>query len=192
VAALALIFFVSLSLNLITNFALGTRELLPQKQTPALLSFYPWFVIFVSTLLLWVLFARILLFTGGIFDLLLILPLSALTSTALEKFFLRLVSQDSGESDNVFAAGLSGHELTAVSVLLTLHFALSFADAMLLSLAFSAGALLAYLIIREIQKRSSAETLPHGLRGTPLVLISMGLLSLVFSAASVLFLKIFL
>jgi electron transport complex protein RnfA len=187
-------------MNFLLNFGLGTRELLPKKMPHTFTFFYPWLVLFVSTLLLWVLFARILFFFGGIFDLILILPLSALTSAAVEKLFLRFVSQykelginpEVSFTDGLFTAGSSYHELTAVSVLLSLHFALSFADALLLSLTFSAGSLLAFLIIREIQKRSATETMPHGLRGTPIVLISMGLLSLVCSAVSILFLKIFL
>jgi len=195
-AALALVFFAALSLNLFLNFGLGTREFLPHKQPPSTAPFYyPWLVLFVSTLLLWVLFARILSFFGGIFDLILILPVSALTSAALEKLFFSFTSQYKEmevKPEFLFAAGSSWHEMAAVSVFLSLHFALSFADALLLSFAFSAGSLMAFLIIREIQKRSSLETIPHGLRGTPIVMISMGLLSLVFSAVSVLFLKIFL
>lgn len=194
-AALALVFFAALSLNLLLNFGVGTRELLPHKQFHAFTFYYPWLVIFVSALLLWVLFARILLFFGGIFDLILILPLSALASAALEKLFFYCVSQYKNmevKPGFLFTAGSSYHELAAVSVLLSLHLALSFADALLLSLTFSAGSLLAFLIIKEIQKRSFLETIPHGLRGTPIVMISMGLLSLAFSAVSVLFLKIFL
>jgi len=199
VTTLALVFFAALSANLLLSFGLGTRELLPQKP-PHVFTLYPWVVLFVSTLLLWVLFARVLLFFGGIFDLILILPLSALISAALEKFLFRIAAQYKNPEvkpeippfSGLFIAGSSYHELAAVSVLLTLHFALSFADALLLSLTFCAGSLLAFLIIREIQKRSFMETIPHGLRGAPIVLISMGLLSLVFSAVSVLFLKIFL
>jgi len=194
-AVMALVFFAALSLNLFLNYGLGIREFLPQKQHYDDTFYYPWLVLFVSTLLLWVLFARILSFFGGIFDLILILPLSALASAALEKFFFNFLSRYKDMEVKpvfLFTAGSSWHEMTAVSVLLSLHFALSFAEALLLSLTFSAGNLMAFLIIREIQKRSSLETIPRGLRGTPIIMISMGLLSLVFSAVSVLFLKIFL
>jgi electron transport complex protein RnfA len=44
-------------------------------------------------------------------------------------------------------------------------------------------------IVLEIYKRSSIEAVPSFLRGTPLFLISLGLLSLVCSAASVFFLQ---
>ena len=197
-AALALLFFTAFSLNLLVNFALGIKELILRERSPALHLYYPWFILFVSTLLLWVFFARTLLFTGGILNFLLIFPLSSLASFGLEKLFFYLISRnkdrfkDIGENPCVFSIGSSYNGLAAAALFLTLHFALSFSDAFLLSLAFSAGGLLAFLIIKEIQKRSFLETIPYGLRGTPILLLSMGLLSLVFSAASALFLKIFL
>lgn len=193
-ASLALVFFAALSMNLFLNFALGAREILKRKEIPVLHLSYPWIILFVTSLLLWVLFARILRFSGGIFDLLLLLPLSAAASSALEKFFFYFASQykNLGANPELFTAGSAYSELTAVSALLTLRFALSFADAALLSLTFSVGGVAAFLIIKEIQKRSSIETIPYGLRGTPVLLVSMGILSLVFSAVSVLLLKSFL
>ena len=191
-ALLALVFFAALSLNLILNFAVGVREVTQRKQIPALHLAYPWLILFVSTLLLWVFFARIFAFSRGILDFLLILPLSVLASSVLEKLFYRFVVPPPEGMSALFTVGSSYSELTAVSVLLTLHFAVSFADALLLSLSFAVGGFAVFLIIKEIQKRSSIEIIPYGLRGTPILLISMGILSLVFSAVSVLLLKSFL
>ena len=193
-AVFALVFFAALSFNLFLNFALGVRELILRERTPAVLLYYPWVVLFISTLFLWILFARILFFTGGILDYFLIFPLSVLGSMGLEILFFRFAVPLTKQHENpgLFSAGSSYNGLAAAALFLTLHFALSFADAFLLSLTFSAGALLAFLIIKEIQKRSFLEAIPRGLRGTPILLVSMGLLALVFSAASVLFLKIFL
>jgi len=193
-AVFALVFFTALSLNLFLNFALGIKELILRERAPAILLYYPWIVLFVSTLFLWILFARILFFTGGIFDYFLIFPLSVLGSMGLEILFFRFAKPLTKQHENpcLFSAGSSYNGLSAVALFLTLHFALTFTDAFLLSLTFSAGALLSFLIIKEIQKRSFLEAIPHGLRGTPILFISMGLLSLIFSGASVLFLKIFL
>jgi electron transport complex protein RnfA len=190
-ASLALVFFSALSLNLFGNFALGAKGLVQQKEMPLLHIFYPWLILFVSTLLLWVFFARIFAFSGGIFHFLLLLPCSVLASSLLEKLFFRFALQykDVGKNPELFAAGTVYNELAAVACFLTLCLALSFSDAILLSLSFSAGCLLAFLLIKEIQKRSTIETIPYGLRGTPLLLISLGLLSLVFSAVSILLLK---
>jgi len=83
----ALVFFAALSLNLLVNFALGIKELVQRERAPAVLIYYPWIILFVSTLLLWVFFARILFFVD--LDFLLVLPLSVLGSQELEKFFFR-------------------------------------------------------------------------------------------------------
>ena len=109
--------------------------------------------------------------------------------TGSGKFFRNF---NPGENPGVFSPGSSYNGLAAAALFLTLRFAVSFTDALLLSFAFSAGGLLAFLIVKEIQKRSFLETIPYQLRGAPILLVSMGLLSVVFSAASVLFLKIFL
>ena len=209
--ALALVLFAALSLNLLLHFALGIKELILRERFPPILLYYPWIILFVSTILLWVFFARILFFTGGIFDLFLVFPLSVLCSMALEKLLFRVLLavkeypllkglsikdiplvENPAENKGVFSVGSTFNGMAGAALFLTLHFALSFADAVLLALAFSAGGLLAFLLVKEIQKRSFLETIPYSLRGTPLLLITMGLLSLVFSAASVLFLKIFL
>jgi len=186
--SIALAFFAALSLNLLQNFALGTKEIVQQKEISLLHIFYPWIILFVSTLLLWIFFAGILKFTGGMFHFLLALPLSVLLSSFLEKLLFHAVLQYN-ENPKLFTAGASYNELTAAACFLTLCFALSFTDALLLSFAFSLGCLCSFLIIKEIQKRSAIETIPYVLRGTPILLVSLGLLSLVFSAVSVLLLK---
>jgi electron transport complex protein RnfA len=187
----ALLFFAALSLNLFRVFALGAKELVRQKEIPLMHIFYPWIILFISTSILWVFFAGILGFTGGLFHFLLILPLSVLLSSFLEKCLFHFGAQykDMGENPKLFAAGASYNELAAGACFLTLMFALSFTDAMLLSFAFSLGCLVSFLITKEIQKRSCIETIPYGLRGTPILFVSLGLLSLVFSAVSVLLLK---
>ena len=193
-AALALVFFAALSLNLFLNFALGINKLILDERPRALLLYYPWIVLFAATFLLWVFFARVLLFSGALLDFMLIFPFSVLGSMAMEMLFFRLFLPYTGLKENpgLFSIGSSYNGLSAAALFLTLHFALSLTDALLLSLIFSAGGLLTFLIIKEIQKRSFLESIPYRLRGTPVLLISMGLLTLVFSAASVLFLKIFL
>lgn len=190
-ASLALFFFAALSLNLLVNFALGVNELMRRERSPEHQFFYPWVVLFVSTLLLWILFARMLFFTGGIFDYLLVFPCSVLGSMALETLFFYCLSRLKKPEENprLFSVGAPYNALAAAALFLTLRFALSLADALILSFAFSAGGIFSFLVIKEIQKRSFLEAIPRGLRGTPVLLISLGLLSLMFSAAAMLFLK---
>jgi len=63
----------------------------------------------------------------------------------------------------------------------------SFAQAAVLSFGFAAGSSLAVMITGEIRRRSAVEAVPDCLRGGPLVLAAMGLLSLVFISAATVF-----
>ncbi|MDR1306981.1 MAG: hypothetical protein LBK74_05365 [Treponema sp.] len=186
----ALFCFASLSLNLMLDFALGIREMVSRERTPRTRCYYPWAVLFVSTALLWVFFARVIGFLG-IFDYLLIFPLSALASFGIEKLVFRLVPR-LGENPRIFKTGSPYNGLSAAALAVTLQFAADFGEALSLSAGFALGGLFAFFIIKEIQKRSFLEAIPYGLRGTPLLLISMGILALIFSAVSALFLKIVL
>ena len=185
---MALLFFAGLSLNLLLAFALGIGELVSRERSPAPLLYYPWGIHFVSTLLVWLFFARIISFAGGILDYVLIFPLSVLAGMGLEKLLFRLAPR-LGTNPGVFAPGSAYNGLSLVSVLLTLQFALSFFEALILSFTFAAGGLGAFLTIKEIQKRSFLELIPYRLRGTPVLLISLGILSMVCSAAAALLLK---
>ena len=184
----ALFFFSTLSLNLLLNCALGMGELAARERSPRIRIYCPWFILFVSTALLWLFFDRLPFFSGS-FDFVLIFPLSALSGLGLEKLLYRAVPW-LGENPGAFVPGQAHGGLAAAALFLTRSFALSFSEALLLSAAFSGGSLAAFLIIKEIQKKSFLKIIPQGLRGKPVLLISMGLLSLIFSAAAVLFLTI--
>jgi Na+-translocating ferredoxin:NAD+ oxidoreductase RnfA subunit len=67
-------------------------------------------------------------------------------------------------------------------VFLTGRMALNFVEALCIIFGFSLGYLLSSLIVGAIAKRAEVEKVPATLRGAPLVLISEGLLALVFSA----------
>ncbi|MDR2313218.1 MAG: hypothetical protein LBE02_01630 [Spirochaetaceae bacterium] len=186
---LALFFFAALSLNLLLNFGLGVRELISRERSPKAHLYYPWVILFLATALIWVVFARILRPLGDTFNYLLMIPLALLGSQEIEKllfyFFPGL-----GDCPGVFKIGSAYNDLSAAALFFTLQFALTVWEALLFSCAFSAGGLLAFLVVKEIQKRSFLEAIPYGLRGTPILLISLGILSLIFSAGAVLLLKI--
>jgi electron transport complex protein RnfA len=188
---MALFFFAALSLNILLNFALGVKELVSRERSPVINRYYPWLILFLATVLFWVFFALLLRPLGGALYYLLVFPLAVLGSREMEKllfyFFPSL-----GENPGVFRIGSTYNGLSTGAALLTVHFAFGFWEALVCSFAFSSGGLLAFLIVKEVQKRSFLESIPYGLRGTPILLISMGILSLIFSAAAVLFLKILL
>ncbi|MDR1930599.1 MAG: hypothetical protein LBQ44_08230 [Treponema sp.] len=190
-SAFALVLFSALALNLLLTFALGLQELVSREREPAFHTYYPWPLLFAVTLLLWVILERILApLAGGMFYLVLY-PLAVLGSFGAERLLFRLFPK-LGKNPVIFRIGSSYNGLSLAALVLTDILALSFADALLLAFAFSGGGLLAFLIIKEIQKRSFYETLPAGLRGRPMLLLALGLLSLIFSAAAVFFLRVLL
>jgi hypothetical protein len=87
-----------------------------------------------------------------------------------------------GASLNSMFSGMLGAALFII-----LGLAGSFAQAAMLSFGFAAGAALAVMIAGEIRRRSAMEAVPDCLKGGPLILAAMGLLSLVFISAATVF-----
>jgi electron transport complex protein RnfA len=147
---------------------------------------------FISLLFLWLLFTYILSPLGPDFYwYLLIYPLSAALIRGLEAL-------GSGERvKSFFTRRLGGSfrvllprywtEFLVLGLLISLHLALSPPEALILALCFSLGLGFSLAVLREISRRSRFEAVPPFLRGSPLALISLGLLSLIFSSASIMF-----
>jgi electron transport complex protein RnfA len=216
----ALAIFSGLSLNLLLQFGLGIGEIIESKdfedrgtEPPVSLSSPHWVILFISSFVLWLFFTYVLAAPAfGFLESFLLFPAVMLVSMALELVFayffprgaitldaLRRATREPfkpgklTERISVNRAGLprySGNGLALASVFLTLRLAVSLTDALVLCLGFSLGTLVAALILREISKRSSLEAAPKTFRGAPLTLISMGLLSLIFSAVSSLFFRV--
>jgi electron transport complex protein RnfA len=91
---------------------------------------------------------------------------------------------DAGSS-LAFCDGLAG-----AALFITLNTASGFIEALVLSFGFVLGVLLAFLILGEIRRRSTMEWVPFFLRGNPLMLISLGLLSMIFSSAALVFFRV--
>jgi Na+-transporting NADH:ubiquinone oxidoreductase subunit NqrE len=175
---LALFLFALMYLNPLFCFGLGARE------TEEPLRLYPWLIVVVETALLWVVFERLFAFICPWFPgMFLVFPAALYAGFGLEIAFLRFFPGfDPGS--RFFRLG-SGYVIASLaSLLLTIRLASGFGEALLLSLAFSGGGLGAALAVRAIRERAFWETPPRSLRGDPLTLISMGLLSLVFSASA--------
>ena len=174
----ALAVFSGLSLNLLLQFALGTSGAAGIQKGRRGLPLFQLAVLFVSVLFLWVLIRFLFSpFWKSLSEYFLFFPFSALVCMGLErlkkKFFPAV------ETKRVF------HDLTAydglvpASLLITLSLASGFADALVLSLFFALGNLAAMFILNEIGRKSTLEWAPRFIRGNPLILISMGLLSLI-------------
>jgi len=174
-------------------------------------------IYFISVMLLWLFFSCLqsVLFLGFL-EYILIFPVSSLFFTGIEYLARRLVLRidQNGEiaSRNCFISAcffidgfmarqpppnggvspnggvpINGAMLVGAALFITLELAGSFAQAAMLSFGFSAGAALAVLIAGEIRRRSAMEAVPRCLKGGPLVLIALGLLSLVFTSLAMVF-----
>ncbi|MDR2177615.1 MAG: hypothetical protein LBP20_06175 [Treponema sp.] len=188
----------SLSMNLLTQFGLGMAIFTggedadpagtPRFSPRLLLGFS------VSLFLLWAVFTYVLRFLGaGPYWYLLLYPLGLALVRGLERLFTGLAS---GRYKFLPVIKIPGSffsfppawvEFIPPALLISLHLALGPLEALVLALGFSLGLGFALGILREIHRRSRFEAVPPFLRGCPLALISLGLLSLVFTSASIMF-----
>ena len=169
-------FLSSLSLNLILQCGLGMAGV--TGSTAQKLPLIKIALGFITVLFLWLFFTYILPpFTLGFFGYILFFPVAALLYSGLEYFVFTVLLKNSPyrEASVLFNDGLPG-----AALFLTYNIAGGFVEALLMITGFSAGIVLLLLILREISRRSEMEAVPRFLRGTPLIIISMGLLSLVF------------
>jgi electron transport complex protein RnfA len=179
-----LILFSSCSVNLVFQYGLGLRGI--SRRTGGEGKSFPWYSVlflFISVIFLWIFYTLILsVFSPGMFGYILLFPLSALMPRAVEKVLagpLRLPREEEG----VYRPR-AYEEFCSAASLITIHLASSFAEALALALGFSLGVLFSLALIREVGRRSSIEQVNRFLRGNALTLVSLGLASLILSAAS--------
>ena len=184
----ALAIFAGLSLNIFLSFALGVAGIagdrLPDGETNRKLPLFQFAVLFITVLFLWVFFTyllppRLL----GFFEFFLFFPLSALICMGLECLGGRILPKPGGIR-KVFSAFTAYDGLVPASLIITILTAVTFLEALIAALFFVLGNLFSVLILNEIRRRSTLEWVPRNLRGSPLIFISMGLLSLIAASAA--------
>jgi len=208
---LTLAVFSGLSMNLILRFGIGLQRIaleedgegasLRDSGENAKWVFLVWLgIYFISCLLLWLFFSILqsVLFLGFL-EYILIFPVSSLFFTGIEYLARRLFLKTGWRGGTVslfLMAGSGGGTLNSATLngalvgaalFIILGLSGGFADAATLSFGFCAGAALAVMIVGEIRRRSAVEAVPRCLRGGPLALIAMGLLSLVCMSAAMVF-----
>jgi len=194
----ALAIFSGLSLNLLLSFALGAAGIagdrLPKGQSARALPVCQLGFLFIAVLFLWVVFTYVFPpHWRGFSEYFLFFPLSALICLGLELFREQVLQRfipKLGAAKKVFSALTAYDGLVPASLIITITVAGSFLSAFIITLFFALGNLLAMLILNEIRRKSTLEWAPRFLRGSPLILISMGLLSLIFASAAGLFFKL--
>jgi len=144
-------------------------------------------ILFVTVMLLWLVFSlgRSVVFLG-FFEYVALFPASYLVFSSLEYFVNHFILKvNAGQEEAFFLSNtLFGGALAGGALFITLNTAGSLGEAVVLSLGFSCSVALVVVVVGEIRRRSEMEAVPHWLRGGPLVLIAMGLLSLVFSSGA--------
>jgi electron transport complex protein RnfA len=183
-------FSAGLSYNLVVQFGLGMGALAPPESRKIYVPFIQILSLFCSVFVLWIVFfALSSSFYLGFFEYFLYFPLSSFACFAFETAFFRVFPK-TAEHGRVFNAFSAYGGIAAAALFLTRHLALSFSQALILSFHFSLGTLISILILIGIRKRACIERVPEFLRGGPVILIAMGLLSLIFTASAGIFYKI--
>ena len=179
-----LIIFSAFTMNLVLQCALGIKGVAHSKNTSRVSSLIKTGIIFASILLLWVFFSKIVASViYGTFIYVLLFPISFVVYDGLEYLiFNQALKKD---TENEYTISFSGG-LTAASSFICINIANNFTEAFALAFGFACGTYLVFIILGEIRRRAALEAVPQFLRGKPLVLISMGMLSLVFSTVSIL------
>ena len=187
----ALAVFSGLSLSLLLQFALGIAgaagDSLPKGKNKRKIPFFQFTVLFISVLFLWVILTFIMPPAWrGFMEYFLFFPLSALVCMGLEHLgkwmYLKIFPKKIARTGNileVFSAHTAYDGLVLISLFITFSLAVNFSGAVVLTLFFVLGNITAMLILNEIRRRSTLEWVPRYLQGSPIVLISMGLLSLI-------------
>jgi electron transport complex protein RnfA len=179
--------FSGLSMNLILHCGLGLRGITTSESSHKDSLLIQLGIVFVTVLALWLVFSCITTaFSWGFFEYILLFPAASLAYFGLEYLLFRTVLKQRKKRQGplFFCDGLAG-----AALYITLNIAGGFFEAAALSFGFVLGILLAFVIIGEIRRRAVLEAVPRFLRGSPLALISMGLLSLIFSSAALLFFR---
>jgi len=187
ISLVGLAVFSGFSLNLLLQFALGAAgvagDVVGKTETRRRFPIIQTGILFFSSLSLWFFFTHLVPnFLKGFAEFFLFFPLSALLCMGLELLVKRVFSKALPSNKGmlkVYSAFTAYEGLVPASLIITFLAAKNFTSAIVLSLFFAVGNLVAILILDEIRRRSTLEWVPHHLRGSPLMLISMGLLSLI-------------
>jgi Na+-translocating ferredoxin:NAD+ oxidoreductase RnfA subunit len=188
----------SLAMNLLVQFGLGLGIFSGEGEDYPPFFCYIWALIFFTGLFsLWFLFTYILAPLGlGFYWYLLLYPLSAALVKGVEilgsrEQIARLLPRRYRSRQSPFLRPMGWVEFLSLALLISLHLALNPLEALFLALWFSLGLVFSLVVLREISRRSRFEAVPPFLRGSPLTFISLGLLSLIFSSASIMFFNLF-
>ncbi|MCL2410660.1 MAG: hypothetical protein FWC97_03360 [Treponema sp.] len=179
---LLLFIYSSVAINLLLQCGLGIKETVESKAAFTVSGLIKTFLVFLAIVSLWLLFSKVVFnLVNGFFIFVLMFPVTYVFYDGLEYFVFRYIykKENKENGDLRFSGGIA-----AVALFLCMVLANNFLQVVVLSLGFTSGIFLVNFAVFEIRKRAALEAVPVFLRGKPLVLITMGMLSLIFTSAS--------
>ncbi|GAB1481347.1 RnfABCDGE type electron transport complex subunit A [Treponema sp.] len=170
--------FSVLASNAVLSFGLGLSHLDQNIQKERGSKGIPALAMFLSGILSWSLVSYFLSFLNIRFlETLILFPLTVLICTGTDYLSSKLGLGSLRSQGRGSIASYNG--LAFVAAYLAVHFAPGLFDAFVISLGSALGFYISALILDAIRKKSYIEKVPHFIRGTPLLLLSAGLLSLI-------------
>jgi len=179
--------FSGLSMNLILQFGLGLKGIAFDESISKDRLLAGSWVIFATVIFLWLVFSFIRsVFSLGFLEYVMLFPVSSLFFSIFECMANRfMLKKNEGQERTIlFGDSVTGGALAGAALFMTLNVAGSISEVIVLSLVFSCSTVLVMVVVSEIRRRAEMEAVPHRLRGGPLALIAMGLLSLIFASGA--------
>jgi electron transport complex protein RnfA len=176
-------------LNLPLQWGVGIREIFLERKGRFGETLLEAALLFVSALIQWLLFVYVFSpLALGALVYFMPLPLAAALALCSNAALKKLSPGAFAGHEAAFVFSYrSGASLAAVFMLLSL--AGSFREALILAMGISLGVFFASIILRAIHFRIEREKVSGFVRGMPLLLITMGLLSLAFSSVAIICLR---
>jgi electron transport complex protein RnfA len=175
-------------LNIPLQMGLGINEIFSERRKPSLDNALESFVFFISIFIQWLFFSFILTpLSLSFFKYFLLLPLCAVISLGIKTVMSKALPRFDMEKNIFLFPYKSGAGLAAL--LLIMYLAETTVEALVLAAGFSAGIFLSTIIIKSIGFRLERESINSSFRGIPLMLITMGLLSLAAMSIAIIYLR---
>ncbi|MDR0908649.1 MAG: hypothetical protein LBM77_02685 [Spirochaetaceae bacterium] len=187
-------FFAAVPLNLIIELGFGLDNATDKEEAPFKAQLLQYGCLFVEIGVLWCFFTYLLSPLGlGFFKYFLLFPASACLSIGVNSL-LKIALPEYYQKNclnlliNRFNSAFDG--IIIAAIFFTLRFATNILEALCLTFGFCFGLFFAFYILRAIRRKSLVELVPTPIQGIPLLLISGGLLSMIFSSISDLIFRI--
>ena len=169
------------ALNLPMHFGLGLDWVASAKRNETKKYLIRLSILLPVIIILWLFVKSLGILFSGSLEYIFLFPVSYTIFSVMEHFLPSIIAKKSSASN----ASL----VTAV-LFISMNVSGSFFEAMILAIGFILGIFMTMAIIIEIKWRAKLENTPYYLKGAALALISIGILSIIFSCAAMMLMRI--